>query len=77
MDTKPDRKPALVKLSCQEVSHLLSQRQDGTLPVADRARLSLHLVICQTCRNVGEQMDFLRRAMRQLDRERSDGEPGQ
>jgi hypothetical protein len=65
-----ERKPSLVELTCQDVSRLLSERQDEALPAADRARLRLHLVICRTCRNVSEQMDFLRRAMRQLDRER-------
>jgi predicted anti-sigma-YlaC factor YlaD len=71
-----ERSPSLVRLSCQEVSRLLSARQDGTLPAADRARLSLHLVMCGACRNVSEQMDFLRRAMRQLGREREEGEGG-
>ncbi len=67
-----ERKPSLVQLNCQEVSRLLSDQQDEVLPVADRARLRLHLVMCATCRNVSEQMDFLRRAMRQIDRERPD-----
>jgi predicted anti-sigma-YlaC factor YlaD len=67
-----ERKPSLVRLDCQEVSRLLSDQQDQPLPTADRARLRLHLVMCATCRNVNEQMDFLRRAMRQLGRERPD-----
>jgi predicted anti-sigma-YlaC factor YlaD len=53
-------------LDCKEVSRLISQGQDETLPAADRARMRLHFVICKTCRNVDEQMGFLRRAMRQL-----------
>lgn len=65
-----------INLSCQEVSRLLSDRQDETLPTADRARLRLHLLMCQACRNVDEQMQFLRRAMRQLGREPTDGDPG-
>ena len=52
--------------SCQEVSRLLSSGLDETLPVADRARLRLHLVMCQACRNVGEQMQFIRQAMKRL-----------
>jgi hypothetical protein len=28
--------------------------------------MRLHLVMCRTCRNVDEQMDFIRRAMRRL-----------
>jgi predicted anti-sigma-YlaC factor YlaD len=63
---------ALVRLRCQEVSRLLSDGQDRQLPAGDRARLRLHLVLCQACRNVSEQMDFLRRAMRRLDGDRPD-----
>ncbi len=55
-----------LRLNCQEVSRLLSAGQDGPLPATDRARLRLHLAMCEACRNVQEQMDFLRRAMRQL-----------
>jgi hypothetical protein len=32
----------------------------------DRARLRLHFVMCQTCRDVEAQMSFLRRAMQGL-----------
>lgn len=57
-------------LSCQEVSRLISRGQDEDLPPGERARVRLHFVICQTCRTVDEQMQFLRRAMRQLDLDR-------
>jgi predicted anti-sigma-YlaC factor YlaD len=59
--------------NCQEVSRLLSARQDQALPAAERARLQLHLAMCENCRNVQDQLDFLRRAMRALDREQPDG----
>ncbi|EHR72215.1 hypothetical protein BurJ1DRAFT_3407 [Burkholderiales bacterium JOSHI_001] len=55
-----------IDLDCQEVSRLISQGLDEQLPPADRARLRLHFVLCKTCRNVNEQMQFLRRAVRQL-----------
>jgi predicted anti-sigma-YlaC factor YlaD len=57
------------RLRCREASELLSRQQDGTLPVADSARLRLHLVMCDACRNVAEQLAFIRRAMRQLSKE--------
>ena len=57
-----------INLDCREVSRLLSDGQDQHLPTADRARLRLHLVMCEACRNVGEQMQFLRVAMRGLNR---------
>ena len=53
---------------CQEVSRLLSEGQDRHLPAKQRAQLRLHLVMCETCRNVEGQMAFLRQAMRALGR---------
>jgi predicted anti-sigma-YlaC factor YlaD len=61
-----------VMLDCKEVSRLISDGQDQDMPPAERARMRLHFVMCQTCRNVDEQMGFLRRAMRQLGREEPD-----
>ncbi len=57
-----------MKLSfdCHKVSRLLSDGQDRHLPTSDRARMRLHLVMCQSCRNVDEQMRFLRVALRSL-----------
>lgn len=55
------------ELRCQKVSRLISLGLDERLPAAERARLRLHFVICEACRNVNEQMQFLRRAMRALD----------
>ena len=51
---------------CKEVSRLLSSGQDLQLPASERARLRLHLVICSACRNVEQQLAFLRRAIGQL-----------
>lgn len=54
-------------LDCKEVSRLISHGQDTELPPGEQARMRLHFVICATCRNVDEQMKFLRTAMRQMD----------
>ena len=56
-----------LQIDCKEMSRLISEGQDQTLPPAERARMRLHFVICSTCRNVDEQFGFLRRAMRRLD----------
>jgi hypothetical protein len=53
-----------LKLDCKDVSRLISDGQDRELPPAERANLRLHFVICETCRNVDEQMQFIRRAMK-------------
>ena len=60
---------------CQDVSRLLSTRMDEQLPATERARLRLHLVMCDACRNVDAQLAFLRRAVRALGREPGDGPP--
>jgi hypothetical protein len=58
-----------IQLDCKEVSRLISNGLDETLPAPERARMRLHFVICQTCRDVNEQMQFLRSAMRRIDKE--------
>jgi predicted anti-sigma-YlaC factor YlaD len=52
------------KLSCKDVSRLLSDGLDASLPPAERARVRLHMVICDACRSVEQQFDLLRRLMR-------------
>jgi hypothetical protein len=56
-------------LDCKEVSRLISEGLDQTMPAPERARLRYHFVICQTCRTVDEQMKFLRRAVKELDKD--------
>jgi predicted anti-sigma-YlaC factor YlaD len=58
-----------LQLTCKEVSRLISDGQDKDLPPNERARVRLHFVICETCRDVNEQMGFLRRAMARLGRD--------
>jgi predicted anti-sigma-YlaC factor YlaD len=55
-----------LRLSCQEVSRLLSAQQEQAMPAPERARLRLHLVMCEACRNVDDQMAFIRSAMKRL-----------
>ncbi|MCY7307750.1 MAG: zf-HC2 domain-containing protein [Rhodoferax sp.] len=64
-----------LELDCKEMSRLISEGLDTSLPPAERTRMSLHFVICETCRNVDEQFGFLRRAMRRLARDRETDEP--
>ena len=53
-------------LDCKTVSRMISDGQERDLPPPERARLRYHLVLCQTCRDVDEQVRFLREAMRRL-----------
>ena len=53
-------------LSCKEASRLVSQGLDRDLGWFERVRLRLHLAICDGCTNFKKQVDFLRRALREL-----------
>jgi predicted anti-sigma-YlaC factor YlaD len=50
-------------LDCRALAKLLSRSQDDAPPVAIRARMRLHLMTCQACRNVDAQMRFVRKAI--------------
>jgi predicted anti-sigma-YlaC factor YlaD len=52
------------KLTCHEVSRILSDGLDANMAPPERARLRLHMVICEACRNVEQQFDLLRRLVR-------------
>jgi len=58
-----------VGLDCKEVSRLISEGLDQTMPAPERARLRYHFVICQTCRTVEEQMKFLQRAVKAMEKD--------
>jgi predicted anti-sigma-YlaC factor YlaD len=64
-----------LELDCKDVSRLLSEAQERDTPAAEQARLRLHLVVCQSCRTVEEQMAFIRRAMRKLGEDRDPPAP--
>ena len=53
-------------LTCKEVARLISDRLDTDLPPPERARMRLHFVMCEACRNVNEQFAFLRKATQRL-----------
>jgi hypothetical protein len=56
----------MILLKCRDVSRLVSQGLDRRLGLGARARLRLHLAICEGCTNFKRQMDFLRLALRKL-----------
>lgn len=51
-------------LTCKEVSVLLSQAEDRQIDPAERARLEMHLKLCEGCRHFQSQLGYLRRALR-------------
>lgn len=51
-------------LTCKQASRLQSQALDRELRLGERLSLRFHLGICDACTKVGNQMAFLRRALR-------------
>ena len=52
--------------TCKEVSRLVSQGLDRRLGFVERLRLRVHLAICDGCTNFKKQVEFLRKAVKQL-----------
>jgi predicted anti-sigma-YlaC factor YlaD len=55
------------KFACKEVTRILSEGLDEQMPPAQRARVRLHMVMCDACRNVEQQFDLLRKLMRRAE----------
>ncbi len=49
-------------LSCKESAELMSQDLDRALGLHERFGLQLHLLFCYGCRNVRQQLKFIRHA---------------
>jgi predicted anti-sigma-YlaC factor YlaD len=63
-------------LDCRALAELLSRSQDGELPLPTRSRMRLHLVTCRACRNLDDQLRFLRSVLKELSAQaRSDRRP--
>jgi hypothetical protein len=53
-------------LTCREVSRLVSQSMDARLPLTQRLGMRIHLLYCVWCRRYAAQLQFLRKATREL-----------
>ncbi len=53
-----------LKLQCDEATLLLSEAQERPLALGERAVLRMHTWVCSSCRNFGEQLGFIRQAVR-------------
>ena len=51
-------------LNCHNATQLLSESQDRKLKLGERVSLRIHLVICNSCRNFGNQVHILRKISR-------------
>ncbi|BEV73793.1 hypothetical protein THUN1379_32750 [Paludibacterium sp. THUN1379] len=53
-----------MRLTCQQVSRLLSQAQDQPLSLGEHIKLRLHLSVCDACSNFRRSLGFIRQAAR-------------
>jgi hypothetical protein len=53
-------------LSCKDVTQLLSESMDATLPVGKRIGVRLHLLICKFCARYKRQLLLIRETARRL-----------
>jgi Putative zinc-finger len=51
-------------ISCKDASRLISQIQDGPVPLGQRLRVRVHLLWCEACKRFERQIRFLRVMMR-------------
>ena len=63
------------KLTCKDVARILSDGLDTEMAPGERARLRVHTVICDACRNVEQQFDLLRRLVRKSEPSDEDDKP--
>ncbi len=52
-------------LRCREVSKLVSESMDRDLPLYQRPRVWMHLMMCRLCAGFARQVRLLRRAARE------------
>jgi len=63
-----------LKPTCREVHRLTSKGMDRELTMIERTRVSMHLLVCNACRNFTGQMELIRKAMQRMvpDKEKGD-----
>ena len=55
-----------LKMSCKDMSPLISENMDHSLALKDRWKIRLHLFMCRFCRYYQEQLEVLRNLSRYL-----------
>jgi hypothetical protein len=51
-------------LSCRDVTQLISQSMDTTLPIGKRMGVRIHLLICKFCKRYERQLLLIRETLR-------------
>jgi len=54
----------LFGLTCQDITRLVSESMDRTLPLTQRIKIRIHLGMCKYCARFEKQVHFLRNVCR-------------
>ncbi|MBE0602417.1 MAG: zf-HC2 domain-containing protein [Deltaproteobacteria bacterium] len=54
-------------LSCKDTTRLISRSMDTSLPIAERIRVRLHILICKGCSRYERQLLLIREMLRRPD----------
>ena len=57
---------ARAMFTCHDMTRLISQAHEGSLPWTKRWRMRLHFLLCVWCRRYRRQLGLLRRALTRL-----------
>ena len=52
----------LLRRSCKQVTHLVLQAEDRTLPLRERLAVRLHMLVCKACPRFADQVALMRSA---------------
>lgn len=55
-------------LNCKQNSELLSQAMDRPITMREKIAMRMHLMMCSGCRNFEKQLEFIRKAAREMPR---------
>ena len=66
-------------LSCKDVTRLISESMDTSLPLGERIGVRIHLLICRFCARYKRQLLLIRETLRRLvaAEDRSEGPAGE
>ncbi|MCB0697259.1 MAG: hypothetical protein KDC07_07835 [Chitinophagaceae bacterium] len=54
-------------ISCKEATYLVSKKEQGKITIAERIRLSLHLMICKFCKRFEKQNKIITEHAKRLE----------
>lgn len=54
-------------ISCKEATYLISKKEEGKLTLAERLKLSIHLMLCSICRAFEKQSEFIGHHAKRID----------